>query len=244
MNSSIKNVAIIMDGNGRWAKERRRPRIWGHIRGSRKVTEIVTKACELNLESLTLYAFSTENWSRPTDEVSNLFKILKKFLLKEKSTILKNNIRFSVVGNYRVLETELVEIIDSLQDISAENTGMKLNLAVNYGGRAEIIDAVNSYVRENPGKAVREEDISQNLYDNSVVDIDLMIRTAGDKRISNFLLWQTCYAEFYFSNTQWPEFTAFELEEIINSVSTRERRFGGVLDDSTLKVENQSTLKN
>lgn len=243
MKSSIRNVAIIMDGNGRWAKERRRPRIWGHIRGSRRVTNIVKKASEMNLESLTLYAFSTENWSRPTDEVKTLFKILKKFLHKERSTIIKNNIKFKVIGNYRVLDTQIVNLIDELENISSENTGLKLNLAVNYGGRAEIIDSVNTYINENPGKNIREEDISESLYDNSVPDIDLMIRTAGDRRISNFLLWQASYSEFYFSNTKWPDFTKVEFQNIIESVGTRERRFGNVLSPLR-ELDSISHLKN
>ena len=147
---SLKNVAIIMDGNGRWAKERKRPRVWGHVKGAEVVREIVTAAAESDLESLTLYAFSTENWSRPTSEVTSLFKLLKKFLMKDRKTIINNNIQFDVIGNYRVLDSTIVEMIDELKFSTRANTGLCLSLAINYGGRAEIVDAVNSFLKENP----------------------------------------------------------------------------------------------
>jgi len=244
--SSIKNVAIIMDGNGRWAKNRLRPRVWGHIRGSHKVNEIVKEAVKLGLNSLTLYAFSTENWSRPSDEVKNLFKILKKFLNKERKTLLENNIKFSVIGNYKVLNSELVSLIEDLQEETKDSTGMILSLAINYGGRAEIIDAVNEYYKDKENNSpITEEDITKHLYNNHVPEIDLMIRTAGDKRISNFLLWQISYGEFYFTNTKWPDFTKREFKAIIDKVSIRERRFGGLNESesqSPMKSVNQKVL--
>ncbi len=244
--SSIKNVAIIMDGNGRWAKNRLRPRVWGHIRGSHKVNEIVKEAVKLGLNSLTLYAFSTENWSRPSDEVKNLFKILKKFLNKERKTLLENNIKFSVIGNYKVLNSELVSLIEDLQEETKDSTGMILSLAINYGGRAEIIDAVNEYYKDKENNSpITEEDITKHLYNNNVPEIDLMIRTAGDKRISNFLLWQISYGEFYFTNTKWPDFTKREFKAIIDKVSIRERRFGGLNESesqSPMKRVNQKVL--
>lgn len=229
--SSLKNVAIIMDGNGRWAKERKRPRVWGHVRGAEVVREIVTAAAESDLESLTLYAFSTENWSRPTTEVTSLFKLLKKFLRKERKTIIKNNIQFDVIGNYRVLDSTIVEMIDELKYSSRSNTGLKLSLAINYGGRAEIVDAVNSFLRENPGREVNENDISNYLYNPKVRDIDLLIRTSGDQRVSNFLLWQLSYSEFHFTETKWPDFNQSEFLEIIERANKRERRFGGLVDN-------------
>ena len=240
---SIKHVAIIMDGNGRWAKERRRPRIWGHVRGSNKVSEVVTEASRLNLSSLTLYTFSTENWSRPTDEVTGLFKLLKKYLLREKKTLIKNNIKFDVVGNYRVLDSSIVAIIDEIKFATIDNTGLNLCLAINYGGRAEIVDAVNRVIQQKKTMEVSEEEISDNLY-SSVPDIDLMIRTAGDKRISNFLLWQMSYAEMFFSETKWPDFSATEFKQIIESVSDRERRFGGIEKNSNLKLNQKKSSKN
>lgn len=233
--SSIKNVAIIMDGNGRWAKERLRPRVWGHVRGSNKVSEIVTEAAQMGLESLTLYAFSTENWSRPTDEVTSLFKLLKKFLIKEKKTLIKDNIIFDVIGNYKVLDSKIVEVIESIKNETKNNTGLKLSLAINYGGRAEIVDAVNSFLKTSKSREISEHDIAENLYGNNTVNIDLLIRTAGDKRISNFLLWQISYAELFFTDTKWPNFTKKEFKKIIESVSSRDRRFGSIDTQSNLQ---------
>jgi undecaprenyl diphosphate synthase len=244
--NSIKNVAIIMDGNGRWAKQRLRPRVWGHVRGSQKVREIVTSASELGLESLTLYAFSTENWSRPTDEVTSLFKLLKKLLLNEKKTILKQNIQFNVIGNYKVLDTEVVLLIEELRELSRHNTGLKFSLAINYGGRSEIVDSVNKFLKKSNTREITEEDISNNLYNPNLGEIDLLIRTSGDQRVSNFLLWQICYSEFFFTKTKWPDFSNKEFEEIISSVSERERRFGGTSGDATLtsnKIQANSNLK-
>lgn len=225
---SLKNVAIIMDGNGRWAKERKRPRVWGHVKGAEVVREIVTAAAESDLESLTLYAFSTENWSRPTSEVTSLFKLLKKFLMKERKTIVKNNIQFDVIGNYRVLDSTIVEMIDELKYSTKNNTGLSLSLAINYGGRAEIVDAVNNFLKENPTREINENDISNYLYNPKLRDIDLLIRTSGDQRVSNFLLWQLSYSEFYFTKTKWPEFSKEEFLDIIKTTNKRERRFGGL----------------
>ncbi len=235
--SAIKNVAIIMDGNGRWAREKNRPRVWGHIRGSNRVTEVVQEAIRLNLDSLTLYAFSTENWTRPTDEITNLFKILKKFLIKESATIIKNNIRFEVIGNYKVLDSTIVEIIESLEKKTKLNTGMNLSLAINYGGKAEIVDAVNKFIKANPNREITESDITENLYSETVSNIDLLIRTAGDTRVSNFLLWQISYAEFFFTGTKWPDFSKDEFRSIIQKVSTRERRFGGLKTAKSIPTE-------
>lgn len=227
---SLKNVAIIMDGNGRWAKDRKRSRVWGHVRGAEVVREIVTAAAKSDLESLTLYAFSTENWSRPTSEVTSLFKLLKKFLMKERKTIVKNNIQFDVIGNYRVLDSTIVEMIDELKYSSKSNTGLCLSLAVNYGGRAEIVDAVNSFLKDNPTREINEEDISNYLYNPKLPDVDLMIRTSGDQRLSNFLLWQLSYSELYFTKTKWPDFTKEEFLKIIETTNKRERRFGGLVE--------------
>lgn len=234
MLNTIKNVAIIMDGNGRWAKSKGRPRVWGHIRGTKVVREIVTEASKLNLNSLTLYAFSTENWSRPTNEVSTLFKILKKFLRRERDLILKNKIRFRVIGNYKVLDSEIVSLIEDLQEETKEAEGLNLNLAINYGGRSEIIDAVNSFMKSNEAREMTEEDLSAHLYNPELRDIDVLIRTAGDVRISNFLLWQISYAELYFSPYKWPDFSAEEFRKIVEDAGSRERRFGRI----TPQIEN------
>jgi undecaprenyl diphosphate synthase len=235
MDNSIKHVAIIMDGNGRWAKQKFRPRVWGHIRGSKIVNTIVESASNQGLKALTLYAFSTENWSRPGDEVSTLFKLLKKFLIKEREQIKNNGIQFKVIGDISKLNTETQKLINDVEEESKNSTGLMLSFAFSYGGRIEIVDAVNKYIKENPGKELKEEDIQKNLYRPEAGDVDLMIRTGGDQRISNFLLWEVCYAELFFTNTKWPGFTKKEFESIIEKVSGHDRRFGSLDNKGSLE---------
>lgn len=225
----IEHIAIIMDGNGRWAQKRRRPRVWGHVRGANMVSDIVTVASKSNeVKALTLYGFSTENWARPLPEIKSLFKLLKKFLLKEREKMIRNNIQFEIIGDISKLDDETKDIIHEIEAVTKNNTGLKLSLAFSYGGRQEILDSVNRFITENPGKPITAEQLEAHLYRPEIKDVDLLIRTAGDKRISNFLLWQLSYAELYFSETLWPEFTVDEFEEIIAKVSKRERRFGSV----------------
>lgn len=228
MSSAIKDVAIIMDGNGRWATSRRHPRFHGHVRGASIVAPLVEAASDYGLNSLTLYAFSTENFQRPDEEKSVLFKLLKKFLIKEFQRIIKNNIRFRVVGTISALNKETQKIIANLELASAKNTGMKLNFAFGYGGRAEIINAVNRAVNLEERRLITEENFSEFLYDPEVPEIDLLIRTGGDQRVSNFLLWQVAYAELYFSKTLWPDFSIQEFINILSEVKERDRRFGNV----------------
>ena len=240
--SQIKHVAIIMDGNGRWANQRLRPRIWGHIRGSAVVSDIVQSADDLGLKALTLYAFSTENWSRPVEEVSILFKLLKKFLLKEKQKILSNNIKFKVIGEIQNLPPETIQLIKEIEELTKSATGLNLTFAFSYGGRAEILRAVNLFHSAHPEKEMTESDLNSFMYRPETGDVDLMIRTGGEQRISNFLLWQMAYAELYFTPTKWPEFSTGELKKIIQNVSSRERRFGNIgaqsgLIDSTERAE-------
>ncbi|HXH30032.1 MAG TPA: polyprenyl diphosphate synthase [Bacteriovoracaceae bacterium] len=245
--SSIKHVAIIMDGNGRWANKRFRPRVWGHIRGSYVVSEIVQAADDIGLRSLTLYAFSTENWSRPIEEVTTLFKILKKFLITEKQKILINNIKFKVIGQVETLPLETIELIKELELKTEFATGLNLTFAFNYGGRAEILTAVNAFTSAHPGQSMSEEDLDRRMYRPETGNVDLMIRTGGEQRISNFLLWQMAYAELYFTPTKWPEFSVSEFKKIINHVSGRERRFGNVcpqvsLDQSAVIAEANKSI--
>ncbi len=239
--SSIKHVALIMDGNGRWAKKRFRPRIWGHIRGSFVVSNIIRASDEIGLKTLTLYAFSTENWSRPLEEVTMLFKLLKKFLIKERSGILANNINFKVIGELENLPLDTVRVIRELEAMTANSTGLNLTFAFNYGGRTEIIRAVNSFHSKNPDRQMTDTDLDNCMYRPETGNVDLMIRTGGEQRISNFLLWQMAYAELYFTPTRWPDFTVKEFKNIIEDVSNRERRFGNVsaqsANDSTEKAE-------
>ncbi len=243
MENSIQHVAIIMDGNGRWANQRFRPRVWGHIRGSKIVNNIVESASNKGLKALTLYAFSTENWSRPNEEVSTLFKLLKKFLLKERESIKKNNIQFRVIGDISKLNAETQRLISDVESESAQATGLKLSFAFSYGGRTEIVDAVNKFSKNNPNKEITEEDIQKNLYRPDVGDVDLMIRTGGDQRISNFLLWEMSYAELFFTQTKWPDFKVSEFESIIEKVSTRDRRFGS-LDNKGSLEQSKELAKN
>lgn len=232
--STIKHVAIIMDGNGRWANKRMRPRIWGHVRGSGVVSEIVKAADDTGLKALTLYAFSTENWSRPIEEVSTLFKLLKKFLVKEKARILSNNIKFKVIGEIHSLPLETISLIHEIEDLTADATGLHLTFAFNYGGRAEILRAVNNFYSNSPSKVMSENDLNALMYRPETGDVDLMIRTGGEQRISNFLLWQMAYAELYFTPTKWPDFSASEFKKILTHVSDRERRFGNVCGQEAL----------
>lgn len=240
--STIKHVAIIMDGNGRWAQSRSHARVWGHIRGSAIVSNIVEEADELGLKALTLYAFSTENWSRPFNEVTTLFSLLKKFLLREKERIIKNQIRFRVIGDYSNLPEGTKTIITELEELTTDFKGLKLTFAFGYGGRNEIVNAVNSYIKDNPGQKIDETQLGERLFAPETGDVDLLIRTGGDQRISNFLLWQCAYAELFFTETKWPEFNRNEFRTILETCASRERRFGNVkaiasLDESSKVAE-------
>jgi len=236
-----------MDGNGRWATKRLRPRIWGHVRGASVVSEIVQTADDLGLQALTLYAFSTENWSRPVEEVSLLFKLLKKFLVKEKQRILTNNINFKVIGDTSHLPAETISLIKEMELLTEKATGLKLSFAFNYGARSEILRAINSHLIENPNTPISENDLNALMYRPDTGNVDLLIRTGGEQRISNFLLWQIAYAELYFTPTKWPEFTPKEFTKIIENVLGRERRFGNIssqeeLETSLKQAEHHKTV--
>lgn len=228
MKQALKHVAIIMDGNGRWAEKRSHPRIWGHVRGSQIVSEIVEEADDLDIKALTLYAFSTENWSRPLLEVKTLFRLLYKFIIRERDRIIANNISFKVIGDISALPAETIALVRNLELQTRSAPGLKLTFAFGYGGRGEIIEAINRIKSDFPDRIVDEDLINQYLMRPEVGDVDLLIRTGGDQRISNFLLWQMAYAELYFTKTKWPEFTRNEFRSIVTDVSLRERRFGGV----------------
>lgn len=242
--NKIKHVAIIMDGNGRWAGLRSHSRVWGHIRGSDVVSNIVEEADDFGLSALTLYAFSTENWARPLGEVKVLFKLLKKFLLKERKRILKNKIKFRVIGDISDLPEKTQKLIKDLEEETKDMPGLKLNFAFGYGGRKEIVDAVNSFIKANPQKEITIEDLSENLYIPEAGDVDLLIRTGGDQRVSNFLLWQVAYAELFFTSTKWPDFTRSEFREILDNASQRERRFGMIKAAESLEQSLSAVKKN
>ncbi len=223
----LKNVAIIMDGNGRWANARFKPRFWGHVRGAKVVHQIVEKAVDLELQSLTLYAFSTENWSRPANEVQILIKLLDKFIDNEAEKILSHNIRFKVIGDLDSLDPHLRAKVERLENESSLHDGLLLVFAFGYGARSEIVKTTQKIIDSGVQK-VDEKTFSQTLFCPEISEIDLVIRTGGDQRISNFLLWQIAYAELFFTPTLWPDFSAEEFNVILSKVNKRERRFGGV----------------
>src|SRR5690606_22912559 len=214
------------------------------VRGSFVVSNIVRAADEIGLKALTLYAFSTENWSRPLEEVSTLFKLLRKFLLAEKKNILANNIKFKVIGEIQNLPPDTVAMIREMESLTAEAQGLNLTFAFNYGGRSEIVRAINTHQINNPDKLMTEEDLTKLMYRPETGDVDLMIRTGGEQRISNFLLWQMAYAELYFTPTKWPEFTPSEFKKIIENVSNRERRFGKISGQSGLECSIENAANN
>jgi undecaprenyl diphosphate synthase len=226
-----RHIAIIMDGNGRWAGLRKLPRVAGHSRGIDSVRDIVESCRKLGVETLTLYAFSTENWKRPKLEVRTLMRLLKKYIRAETKNIYENNIRFRAIGRIHELDESVQEELRRITELSLDNTGMTLNIALNYSGRAELTDAVNrilSEYRNDDTPAVTEEIISDSLYTAGLPDPDLLVRTSGEMRISNFLLWQIAYSEIYVTPTLWPDFRRKHLLEAIAEYQQRDRRYGGL----------------
>jgi len=225
--NALKHIAIIMDGNGRWAKEQGLKRTKGHEAGAESIREITTYcASHKSIETATFYAFSTENWKRPKLEVEFLMKLLDKYLKNELITYQKHGIRFQAIGDMSAFSKTLQKRIKDTEEDTKSNTNLRQVLALNYGGRTEITMAVNKLIQEGK-KTVTQEDISLALQ-TSYTDIDILIRTSGEERISNFLLWQISYAEFYFTPTLWPDFTSKELDEILQQFTQRHRRFGGL----------------
>lgn len=229
MRGLPKHIAIIMDGNGRWAELRGIPRTEGHRRGAQRAKEIIEASYEVGLENLTLYAFSLENWRRPRDEVFTLMELLKEYLQKEREDMKKRGISFRVIGNRAMIPPDIMKLITDTEDYTAGGNAMNLNLCLSYGGRDEIIRAVRRILMERPAPDSIDEEGFKNYLDTAgIPDPDLIIRTSGEKRISNFLLYQSAYAEFYFTDTLWPDFTKEEFFEAIQDFQRRERRFGGI----------------
>lgn len=223
-----RHIAIIMDGNGRWARKRFMPRVAGHARGLESVRAVVKACVERGVEYLTLFAFSSENWRRPQDEVSFLMQLFMKALRKEVTRLDHNEIRLRVVGDMTRFDPELVRIIRESEEKTAGNAKLTLSIAANYGGRWDIANAVSQLMRKHPERrdGFSEEEISDTLSMSFAPEPDLFIRTGGEKRISNFLLWQLAYTEFYFTDALWPDFDADALDQAIESYRSRERRFG------------------
>ena len=224
-----RHIAIIMDGNGRWAGERHLPRVEGHRAGVDAVRDVIETSARLGLEVLTLYAFSVENWKRPAAEVSTLMMLLKRYLGLELETLQRNNIRFNVIGRVEALAPDVrTELLDAERK-TAKNTGMIFNIALNYGGRTEIVDAARRAIESGiKAEALDEDQFGRLLYTGSQPDPDLLIRTSGEMRVSNFLLWQIAYAEIWVTDTLWPDFRCKHLLEGVLAYQKRDRRFGGI----------------
>lgn len=226
-----QHIAIIMDGNGRWAEERKRPRLFGHKAGVDSVREIVETARELGVKFLTLYAFSTENWNRPANEVTGLMSLLKSYLQSELRTMLKNDIRLRCLGQQDRLPADVRRVLADTIEETKTCTSMTLNLALSYGGRAELAGAFRKIAQDCAEGTMRWQDINENtisahLYTAGQADPDLLIRTGGEHRLSNFLLWQASYAELYFTDVKWPDFRKEQLLEAIACFNARQRRYG------------------
>ena len=231
-----KHVAIILDGNGRWAKAKGLPRNAGHVQGAKVVEDMCEITYNMGIQSFTVYAFSTENWSRPKDEVDALMKLLRNYMVNAKKRANKNNMCVRVIGDKTGLDKDLQESILDLEESTKDNTGLHFQIAINYGGRDEITRAVrrlSADVAEGKLEAdsITDETINSYLDTAGLPDPDLLIRTCGEQRISNFLLWQLAYTEFYFCDKAWPDFNKKELELAIESYNTRNRKFGGLKED-------------
>ena len=231
------HIAIIMDGNGRWAKAKGVPRVAGHNAGMQSMKKIVKASSDLGVKHLTVYAFSTENWKRSAEEVGGIFKLVVKYVNNELAELHKNNVRVRILGDYTQVPKAAVDSLEQTLETTKNNTGLQFNIALNYGRRAEIVRAVNLIERDkkagvlDPDMEITEELISRYLYtgaeNGDIPDPDLIIRTSGEERLSNFMLWQSAYSEFGFTDVLWPDFTPEELERMIEAYQNRERRFGG-----------------
>ncbi len=228
-----RHIAIIMDGNGRWAERQNLPRVAGHQRGVESVRRTTEECARLKVEQLTLYCLSSENWKRPETEINFLMHLLEQYMIEERATIMENNVRVRMLGRRHEIPEQVLRELDKTVELSSTNTGMWLNLAINYGGRAELVDAAQAIGhRIQSGdllpESIEESTVAANLYTAGAPDPDLLIRTAGEMRISNFLLWQISYAEIWVTEKSWPEFDEATLQEAIIAYAARKRRFGGL----------------
>ena len=234
MTALPRHTAIIMDGNGRWAEARGLPRIKGHRAGAESVRAVTRHAARLGLEQLTLFAFSTENWKRPKHEVTYLFRLLRRYLIEERGEMMDNGIRLTAIGRIDAIPGYVKEALEETKALTAKNPKMTLCLALNYGGRTEIVDAAKSLAADVAAgrlsvESIDEKALESKLYQPTMPPLDLLIRTAGEQRVSNFLLWQLSYSELLVVDTPWPDFREEELESALAEYGTRERRFGGLV---------------
>ena len=224
-----RHIAFIMDGNGRWAKKRFLPRVAGHAKGALCAKQLVKDCSERGIEMVTLYAFSTENWARPADEVSTLMSLFLKYLQSEIKNMVKNGVRLRVIGDTQAFSPTLRNAIAAAEAATAQGQGVQLNVAANYGGRLELLNAMQTWLRDNPGatpEALTAEALEAYLLTAGMPEPDLLVRTGGECRLSNFLLWQSAYTELYFTPTLWPDFNAAALDQALDWYRHRERRFG------------------
>lgn len=232
LTHGVRHLAIIMDGNGRWAKKKHLPRALGHKKGVEAVRNIVRVAGEMGLEVLTLYAFSSENWNRPADEITDLMGLLRQYIQSDIDEFVENGIKLNVIGNYQALDADIVSLIDKALERTAKNDRMTLAIALNYGAQDELLRAVKkiaSQVKagEMDSNGINMESFSDALDTADLPPLDLLVRTSGELRLSNFLLWQVAYSELYFTDTLWPDFDKRELQKAFKSFGDRDRRFGG-----------------
>jgi undecaprenyl diphosphate synthase len=228
-----RHIAIIMDGNGRWAERQKLPRVAGHQRGVDSVRRTTEECARLKIEQLTLYCLSSENWKRPVTEINFLMHLLEQYMIEERATIMKNDVRVRMLGRRDDIPAEVLAELDRTVEMSRDNRGLRLNLAINYGGRTELVDAARAIGRgvqagQLTPDAITEATIGEHLYTAGMPDPDLLIRTAGEMRISNFLLWQISYAEIWVTEKCWPEFDEATLHEALRAFAARQRRFGGL----------------
>ena len=228
-NNVPKHVAIMMDGNGRWAKRRLLPRKMGHAEGGKVLEKICEASYQLGIEYLTVYAFSTENWDRPKDEVEGIMNLFRKYLSSNIDKSIKNNISVRIIGNRNRLDFDIIDKIEKIEEATKNCDGLKLQIAVNYGGKDEIVRAVNRILSSSERKSnISEDEFSLYLDTWDIPEPDLFIRTGGDKRLSNFMLWEMAYTEFYFTNILWPDFNGEELKRAVDNFCERERRYGRI----------------
>lgn len=231
-----RHVAIILDGNGRWAKAKGMPRNYGHVQGAKTVETICEEAYNMGIQYLTVYAFSTENWNRPKDEVDALMKLLRNYMKTCLKTAEKNHMRVRVIGDKTRLDPDIQERITELEEASKNNDGLNFQIAINYGSRDEMIRAMKKMAADRDAGKLTLEDISESTFESyldtaGIPDPDLLIRTSGEQRLSNYLLWQLAYSEFYFADVHWPDFSKAELEKAIDAYNKRDRRYGGVREE-------------
>lgn len=233
MSNTLQHIGIIMDGNGRWAKKRFLPRVAGHIQGVNALKKVITHCDNINIKYLTVFAFGRENWQRPQDEVGFLMKLVYKKLNSELTELHQKNAKIKFIGDRTRLSTQLIDMINSAEEKTKNNTGLVFNMCFDYSGQHDIIQAVNRIIKNNEYTEITEEILAKHLYTNDMPNPELVIRTSGEHRLSNFLLWQSAYSELYFTDTYWPDFSPQDLDTAISWYKNRERRFGKISEQLT-----------